>query len=63
MKRPIIFFPISLVLRFGETAIKIIVFLFALAFKTSGFLVGRLFGITVGALIGLLLGKKHIGMK
>jgi hypothetical protein len=63
MKRPIILLPIRLVLRFGETGLKIILFLFGLAFKTSGFLVSRFFTLTVGALIGLLLGRKTIGVR
>lgn len=63
MKRPVIFFPISLVLRFGETGLKIVMFLFGFAFKSAAFLVKRLFAVTVGAFIGLLLGKKHIQVK
>lgn len=63
MKSPVILFPIRLVLRFGETGLKIIVFLFSFVFKTSGFLVRRFFALTVGAVIGLLLGRKHIGVK
>jgi hypothetical protein len=61
MKRPIIFFPFRLVLRFGETGLKIIVFLFSFAFKATGFLVTRFFALTVGTVIGVLLGRKRIG--
>jgi hypothetical protein len=63
MKRPVIFFPIRLVLRFGETGLRIILFLFGFAFKTTGFLANRFFALTLGAVIGMLLGRKHIGVK
>jgi hypothetical protein len=63
MKRPIIFFPIRLVLRFGETGLRIILFLFGFAFKTTGFFASRFFALTVGAVIGMLMGRKHIGVK
>lgn len=63
MKRPIIFLPIRLALRFGETGLRVILFLFGFAFKTTGFLASRFFAVTVGAIIGLLLSRKHIGVK
>ena len=62
MKGPVIFLPIRLVLRFGETGFKIILFLSGFAFKTIGFLVSRFFALSIGALIGMLLGRKHVGV-
>lgn len=63
MKRPIILFPIRLLFSFGGTGLRIIAFLFGFAFKTAGFFISRFFALTIGAVIGLLLGRKHIGMK
>lgn len=63
MKNGARLFPIRLLLQFGETGLKIIVFLFGFAFKSTGFIMRRFFVLIVGAIIGAFLGKKYIEKK
>jgi hypothetical protein len=63
MKRPIILLPIRVLFRIGETGLRIVLFLFGFSFKAAGFFINRFAALTIGAVIGMLLGRKHIGVK
>jgi len=61
--RHVITFPFRLLFYTATTALKIIGFIIGFGFRTLRFAAGRTFAVLFAALIGLLLGRAHLGEK
>jgi len=63
MIRKSLFFPVWMVKTIIGLIISLVKMVLSLGFGTFRMIIGRLFGVFFGALIGFFLGKKHLSVK